>query len=169
LEVSRHIATPVLLLLLALATVAASAQETVRIGEPSYLDRQYMARQREQVEELAAERLGRAFTGERDRDLGTLQLMLDRGLVRNDQTELLQAMGVIMGDLLAAELAMHWVIYEDGLGRSRALRYRDTENYLFPITMISRRREAGNLTPVADIYRKAFDIIAPLRTPGPYQ
>ncbi len=168
-QVPRHTATPLLVLLLALVTSAVRAQETVRVAEPSYLDRQYMARQRERVETLAAERLGRAFTGERDRDLGTLQLMLDRGLVRNDQRELLQAMGVIMGDLLAAELGMHWVIYEDDLGRSRALRYRDTDNYLFPITMISRRREADNLTPVADIYRKAFDIIAPLRTPGPFQ
>ena len=164
--VSRHIAA---LLLLALFTTTARAQEEVRIEEPSYLDRQYMASQRERLEELAAGRLGRTFTGERDRDLETLQLLLDRGLVRNDQTQMLQAMGVIMGDLLAADLGMHWVIYEDGLGRSRALRYRETDNYLYPITMISRRREAGNLTPVADIYRKAFDIIAPLRTPGPFQ
>jgi len=164
--VSRHIAA---LLLLALFTTTARAQEEVRIEEPSYLDRQYMASQRERLEELAAGRLGRTFTGERDRDLETLQLLLDRGLVRNDQTQMLQAMGVIMGDLLAADLGMHWVIYEDGLGRSRALRYRETDNYLYPITMISRRREAGNLTPVADIYRKAFDIIAPLRTPAPFQ
>lgn len=165
-QVSRHIAA---LLLLALVTTTARAQGEAYIEEPSYLDRQYMASQRERLEELAAGRLGRTFTGERDRDLETLQLLLDRGLVRNDQTQMLQAMGVIMGDLLAAELGMHWVIYEDDLGRSRALRYRETDNYLYPITMISRRREAGNLTPVADIYRKAFDIIAPLRTPAPFQ
>ena len=37
-------------------------------------------------------------------------------------------MGVIMGDLLAADLKLHWVIYEDRQGRSRAL--RDGERYL---------------------------------------
>jgi hypothetical protein len=78
-------------------------------------------------------------------------------------------MGVIMGDLLAAGLGMHWVIYEDAHGRSRALRYQESENYLFPVTMISRRQEAGSDTPVAEIYSTAYEIIAPLRTPLPFQ
>ena len=78
-------------------------------------------------------------------------------------------MGVIMGDLLAADLDMHWIVYEDKIGRSRALRYRDTEEYLFPVTMISRRREAGNNTPVVDIYEKARAIIIDTRPPLPFQ
>jgi hypothetical protein len=78
-------------------------------------------------------------------------------------------MGVIMGDLLAKDLGMHWVVYEDAHGRSRALRYRDSDEYLFPITMISRRQEADNNTPVAVIYQKAYDIIAPLRPELPFR
>ena len=74
-----------------------------------------------------------------------------------------------MGDLLAADLDMHWVIYEDREGRSRALRYRDGDNYLFPITMIARRREVGNQTPIVDIYQKAYDIIDASRPPAPFQ
>ena len=89
--------------------------------------------------------------------------------MRPDQTRELQAMGVIMGDLLAAELDMHWVIYEDRQGRSRALRYRETDNFLFPITMIARRREVGNQTPVVDIYQKAHSIIARNIPPLPFQ
>ena len=54
-----------------------------------------------------------------------------------------------MGDLLAVELGMHWIVYEDDMGRSRALRYQQSEVVLFPITMIARRREQhrrrGNL------------------------
>jgi hypothetical protein len=64
---------------------------------------------------------------------------------------------------------MHWVIYEDSAGRSRALRYEDSENYLFPITMIARRREVGNQTPVSDIYQKAYDIIDESRPALPFQ
>jgi hypothetical protein len=78
-------------------------------------------------------------------------------------------MGVIMGDLLAAEFDLHWVIYEDRKGRSRALRYRESDNVIFPITMISRRREVGNQTSVADIYQKASDIIATHKPTLPFQ
>ena len=78
-------------------------------------------------------------------------------------------MGVIMGDLMAEELKLHWVIYQDSIGRSRALRYEDTENYLFPMTMISRRREAGNLSTVTDIYQRAVDLIQPRLPSLPFQ
>lgn len=139
----------------------ALAQDEVKISELSQLDRQYMASQRETLDDLAARYFGEHFTGTRDNDLELLQRLLDRNLVRDDQTRELQAMGIILGDLLAAELDMHWVIYTDSLGRSRALRYKRTENYLFPVTMISRRREAGNHTPVKEIFDKAKAAIKP--------
>ena len=147
----------------------AAADNTLRIGQLSELDRQYMTQQRDLLNDMASVELGRRFTGDRDNDLQLLQLLLDRRLVRPDQTRELQAMGVIMGDLLAADLDMHWVIYEDAHGRSRALRYRGSDEYLFPITMISRRQEADNHTPVAAIYQKAYDIIAPLQPALPFR
>lgn len=158
-----------LLLLLLFATAGAAGAGEVKITEPSYLDRQYMTQQRELLGEIAALELGRSFNGDTGNDLAILQLLLDKQLVRAPQTRELQAMGVIMGDLLATDLDMHWVIYEDALGRSRALRYEQSDEYLFPITMIARRRAAGNDTPVAVIYQKAHDIIAPLLPPQPFQ
>jgi hypothetical protein len=152
-----------------LVAVTAAAQNNVRIGELSDMDRQYMTQQRDSLQSLASTELGRSFSGDRNNDLQILQLLLDKRLVKPDQTRELQAMGVIMGDLLAASLDMHWVIYEDAHGRSRALRYKETDEYLFPVTMISRRREADNDTPVADIYQKAYDIIAPLKPAVPFQ
>ena len=64
---------------------------------------------------------------------------------------------------------MHWVIYEDKLGRSRALRYQQTDNYLFPVTMISRRREVDNGSTVTAIYQRAVDLIKPQLSKRPYQ
>ena len=156
-------------LVLIVALSPALAQVNVRVGELSYLDRQYMAQQRATLSELVERNFGRQFTGTKENDLELLQLLLDRRVVRPEQTQELQAMGVIMGDLLAADLDMHWVVYEDDVGRSRALRYRETDNFLFPMTMISRRREVDNRTPVAEIYQKAYDIIAPLRPDLPFQ
>jgi len=89
--------------------------------------------------------------------------------VSSGQTQALQGMGMIMGDLLAAEFGLDWVIYEDQVGRTRALRYRETDNYLFPVTMISRRREVGNLTPVVEIYDKAAATISDAIPPLPFQ
>ncbi len=165
----KKVSTCLLILAGLLASVAIATPEGVRIGDLSDLDRQYMTQQRDSLNNLAATELGRRFNQTRANDLQILQLLLDRRLVRPDQTRELQAMGVIMGDLLAEDLGMHWVIYEDRQGRSRALRYRQTDEYLFPITMISRRREADNQTPVAEIYQKAHDIIAPLQPELPFR
>lgn len=157
------------LCLLSLLAASGSAQVTPEISELSYLDRQYMSQQRSNLEEITRRHFGTGFNGDKTHDLQLLQRMLDQRLIRPTQTAELQAMGMVLGDLLAAELGLHWVVYEDNKGRSRALRYRDSDNYLFPVTMISRRREVGNETPVADIYQKAHDAIAPVREQLPFQ
>lgn len=158
-----------LLSLVLVPALAASAQEEVIISEPSHLDQQFMNQQRELLANLVARNYGARFSGDKDRDLSLLQRLLDDQLVRNNQTRELQAMGVIMGELLSAELGLHWVIYTDRAGRSRALRYQDTDNYLFPMTMISRRREVDNRARVADIYRTAVDSITPAIPRLPFQ
>lgn len=163
-----RIIAPCLALLLAVLSAVAVAQEP-QIGELSSLDRQFMQQQRDLLQELAALRLGRRFSGERERDLALLQALLDRDIVRPDQTRELQAMGVILGDHLAADLDLHWVVYEDQLGRSRALRYRDSDTFLFPVTMIARRLEGGAEARVNEIYRKASDTVEHLRPALPYR
>ena len=155
-------------LVLTLTTGAAAIAE-VEIGTLSYLDRSYMKQQRERIEELSLRNLGRSLNGTTVNDLAILQSLLDKKLVTGEQKLELQAMGVIMGDLLAADLGLDWVIYEDKVGRSRALRYRQTDNYLFPMTMISRRREVGNMDTVADIYHKAPASMAAVIEPLPFQ
>lgn len=167
-KLPSHIVLLLTIALLLPAMPSAAAGET-RISELSYLDKQYMSQQRELISDLAALQLGRRFNGKPDNDLEILQLLLDRRLVRPEQTRELQAMGVIMGDLLAADLGMNWVVYEDRLGRSRALRYQQSDEYLFPVTMISRRQEVGNQTPVAAIYQKALDAVAPVLPAKPFQ
>ena len=165
---SPSLLLPAALLLLLLGQLA-RADDALRIGELSYLDRQYMTQQRERLADLTARHFGRRFNGQRSNDLQLLQGLLDRGLVGNTQTRELQAMGVVMGDLLAADLGLHWVIYQDNLGRTRALRDGESDTYLFPITMISRRREVDNRTSVTEIYGKAREIVLASRPPLPFQ
>lgn len=159
-----------LLTLLALVlSCAAWGQQPPEISDPTYFDRQYMQEQRTLISELAQREFGSGFNGNRQHDLDQLQRLLDRRLVKPGQTRELQAMGLIMGDLLASELDLDWVIYEDSVGRSRALRYRESDNYLFPMTMIARRQEADNQRPVIEIYQKAYDEMAAALPPKPFQ
>ncbi len=166
---NRPFLPPFLALLAILLSVPLTAQEAPRIDQPSLLDRRYMDQQRELIDELGRSLYGQGLRNRRDDDLALMQRLLDEGRVRPGQTRELQAMGVVMGDLLATELDMQWVVYEDRSGRSRALRYQGSDNYLFPITMISRRWEAGSRTPVAEIYQTAVSHIEPVRNPLPFQ
>ncbi len=122
-----------------------------RVEPLSAIDRQFMANQRADVERRA-NALGRQLSGNATRDLGTLQRLLDTGSVGRDDLLGLQAMGVVLGDLLSKELRMEWVVYRDRAGRSRALHYPNTDVYLFPVTMISRRYSVGADKPVAEIF-----------------
>jgi len=137
---------------------------TLKIEPLTNIDKQFMTEQRQRVEQLA-NRLGRNLSGKEDRDIDTLQRIIDARLIAADDTLSLQAMGVVLGDLLADRLSMEWVVYRDRRGRSRALRYRDTEVYLFPVTMISRRQEVDNNRRVRSIYDEAVTTTLP-RIPG---
>jgi hypothetical protein len=153
---------------LALAT-GVLAEDPPEISALGRLDRQFLQQQRNRVDELARFDLGRQLQTDKNNNLGILQTLLDRRVVTADQTLELQAMGVVLGDLLAAELGMKWVIYEDRYGRSRALQLGSSDNFLFPITMISRRVAAGAQVDVTAVYEKAYKIIEPYRTPLPFR
>ena len=131
---------------------AQGADFEMQVEPLTAIGRQFMTEQRGRVEALA-NRLGRGLTGNVDRDLDTLQRILDERMVPTSDTLTLQAMGLVFGDLLGDRLSMQWVVYRDRQGRSRALRYRDLDVFLFPMTMISRRQEAGSdrrLRPLFD-------------------
>ena len=132
-------------------SVAQSPNFDVLIEPLTAVDRQFMTDQRMRVEQLA-NRLGRGLTGVADRDLDTLQRIVDERMVPAEDTLTLQAMGVVFGDLLGERLDMDWVVYRDNKGRSRALRYRQMDVYLFPVTMISRRQEGGSGRPLQPLF-----------------
>jgi hypothetical protein len=158
-----------LIVCLALAATAANAQQTAKISDLRPVDIEFMAQQRGRIDQLARFNLGKQLRAEKANDLDILQTLLDRGVVRPQQTLELQAMGVVMGDLLAAEMNMVWVVYEDRYGRSRALKLKNSDNYLFPITMISRRAEVGAAVRVQQIYDKALGLMQPFTRSLPFQ
>jgi hypothetical protein len=130
---------------------ANSSDFELQIRPLSAIDKQYMVQQRAAIEALA-NRLGRRLSGTASRDLDTLQRIIDRRWIDPEDAKTQQAMGIVFGDLLAKELSFDWVVYRDRAGRSRALRYRDQDIYIFPITLISRRLAAKADTPVKALF-----------------
>ena len=176
LSISRAVSQPELLTLRGVSSLfllfmvvltapsAMSSEFEVQIQSLTAIDRQYMGEQRKTVEGLA-NRLGRRVSGIATRDLNTLQEIIDRHWVDAEDVQTQQALGIVFGDLLAKELDFDWVIYRDKKGRSRALRYREEDIYVFPITLISRRLSAGAKVSVAPLFEEQLQKQRP-KLPG---
>ena len=89
--------------------------------------------------DLIARRLGILnLKGDRS-DLKVLQNLVDRKAIARNDVRGLQSLGIVFGDLLVNEYGLGWVSYEDDIGTSKALRWKKTENYVFPVTLFSKR------------------------------
>jgi hypothetical protein len=154
-------------LLLLLASPATLAQE-VTIEDLAWMDRNHMAQQVQRVDDLARTRVGSQIREDLS-DLTTLQRIVDRELVDQDDRLTLQALGAVLGNVMAAEVdELEWKVYEDNRGRSRALCVEGTEECLFPITMLSRRMEVGLKPDVRQVYKDALALIEPYLPELPY-
>lgn len=125
-------------------------------------DRLHLDRQRALVDALARRYVGSGLTGRSLDDLRVLQEVLDRAAPAPDETYRLQAFGVALGDVLAAQLGLSWTAYRDERGRSPALKIDEGE-VLFPVTMISKRIELGVPFRVEELYRDAAGTVARAR------
>ena len=127
-----------------------------RVSPLSDVDLRRLREQRNLVDELARRHVGTPLSaGHSIEDLRVLQELLDQQILKPDQTYELQALGVALGDVLAEQYGLEWVVVDDDLGRSRALRYGEGEDLVFPITMISKRVEAKVRFRVLDLYEKS--------------
>lgn len=107
--------------------------------------------QRRETMDLIARRLGVLNLKGDKSDLKVLQNLLDRKAIGRDDVRGLQSLGIVFGDVLVNEYGLSWVSYEDDVGTSKALRWKKTENYVFPVTLFSKRvqfKENINMTGV---------------------
>lgn len=160
----KPLPSQLLLLMLCLLT-ASVARSEARLEKPGALDLAYMKQQTDAIDEIAARQLGRRLQ-QTTSDLALLQAMLDRQLIKPDDDTGLQGMGIALGNVLAAQHDLEWVIYLDQRGRSRALSIGPEQQCLFPSTMISRRVKAGAEVDIQALYDKAGRTIAEQQARG---
>lgn len=124
------------------------------VSSPSIGQRFIIDRSRRTVRDLLARTVGSTRLTEDESDLGRLQVLIDRRVIRNADVETWQALGVVFGDLLVTVHGLKWVMYEDELGVSKALQWRDTANFVFPVTVFSKRVQFNESIDVRSIFDK---------------
>jgi hypothetical protein len=140
----------------------------------------------QRVEELGAEDLANLETARRwvrdhfvpearhkydelSEKLRLLQAILDAGWIDATETRKLQCLGITLGDALAQELGMEWVMVEDEMGRDPALRIPGTTVIAFPLTMISKRIEDGESIDVSDLFARVAERLREIARNPDYQ
>jgi hypothetical protein len=81
-------------------------------------------------------------------DLPVLQHLLDDRVFTKTQTYELQCLGVVLGDVMASELPLKWVMITDEYGTDPTLRFKNTTVQINALTMISKRIEKGETVDV---------------------
>ena len=119
--------------------------------------------QREFARELARRHVGSPLRGGERDDLRVLQVLIDDRVLRRDETYELQSLGVALGDVMARQLDLDWIIVDDRWGRTRALRFGENDDFFFPTTMISRRYEKNIPVDVRALYREVEAEVERLR------
>jgi Domain of unknown function (DUF3806) len=137
-------------------TVVAPPKDVI-IKELGWMDKNKMEQEITELSELTKTKLGTPIRKDLS-DLDTMQRLVDKNVVEQDDYETQQAMGLVLGNLILADFpnTFEWKIYEDEIGRSRALCVKKTSDCLFPITMLSRRMEVGTKPDVKKIHIDAI-------------
>jgi Domain of unknown function (DUF3806) len=129
-----------------------TAQPAQKITELTDADQERLLDQRAVVEKCIADEGSRQNYQTAAGKLGTIRAILHENAFKPDQTYELQCLGIVLGDAFVQDLKMEWVMVEDEWGRDPAVRLPGTSVILFPLTMISRRVERGEMVDVFDLY-----------------
>lgn len=114
-----------------------------RIFPPEEKDIQKLDQQRHFIQRTIAQDGYKLALNGSDEDLTVLQKLIDDNYFTKENTLQLQAMGIVLGDVMQTKTGLKWAIIEDEFGRDVCLRFKDSEIVAYPRTMISKRIERG--------------------------
>ncbi len=155
-------------IVLMMGSLQATAQQW-RTEAVSPITQQNMEAQRQSIDDLVRRHFGRQLNGQKDNDIALMQRLLDDGIVTSKDVRQLQAMGLVLGQILKSQKGLSWIIYIDKYGRSRALQVRGFEReFIFPVTQISRKAEVGIQVNVAEVYQELEQAIIDIRNKPPF-
>ncbi len=100
-------------------------------------------------------------------DIPTLHSLLSKGPFGADPAAEWTTFGTVFGEILANEVPLKWVVFNDENGSDFALQYQDLALFAFPLDMIVKRVENGehieaiNLETMLEEIQKAMQEEAP--------
>jgi hypothetical protein len=92
-------------------------------------------------------------------DLALLQKLVDDGAFKPTQTFELQSLGVVFGDVLAADAGLHWIMVHDEYGIDPTLIRGSSSLHVNVLTMLSKRVERGEKVDVYDLFARATESV----------
>jgi hypothetical protein len=113
-----------------------------------------LERQRGIVAAAAKKRYGTPSLTKTKADIPILQRLVDDKVFAKNQTYELQCLGVALGDIMATELPLRWVMATDDYGTDPTLRFKDSTIQVNALTMISKRMERDEAVDIADLLRQ---------------
>jgi hypothetical protein len=106
-------------------------------------------KQRALVAAAAKQRYGVSGLVRTKADLPVLQRLIDDQAFSKTQTYELQSLGVALGDVMASELPLRWMMVTDEFGTDPTLRNKETTIQVNALTMISKRVERDEKVSVS--------------------
>jgi hypothetical protein len=139
-----------------------------KTGSPSPDDLERLARQRAICEgHLGDDETSRANYQTVAGKLGLLRALLEKKVFAADQAYELQCMGVVLGDAFVQDKGFEWIMVEDEFGRDPAIALPGTSIILYPLTVISKRIERGEVVDVTELYNRIVADVDRLRAEAP--
>ncbi len=129
-------------------------REELIIEDLSVLQSYALDSQRKELRDLLARKLGVLSLEGNKNDLPALQQLILAGGFERKDVRAWQSLGIVFGDILVAEHGLKWISYEDDLGKSKALRWRQTDNFVFPVTFFSKRIHFKERFTISEVYEQ---------------
>jgi hypothetical protein len=126
-----------------------------KFSELSHGDSERLDQQRALVAAAAKRRYGTTALSRTKKDLLILQRLIDDKVFERSQTYELQSLGIALGDVLASELPLRWVMITDEYGTDPTLRFKNTSININALTMISKRIERDEPVDVSWLVQKS--------------
>lgn len=126
----------------------------LEVSDLSLGQRYVLNQQRREMKDMIARHLGIIEFENNRESIRLLQQMVDRDVIPQNEVRDWQSLGIVFGDILAQEFGLKWVSYEDNLGVSKVLRWRATDNFIFPVTLFSKRVQYGDPVNVQQVFNK---------------
>jgi len=139
----------------AVAAAPACADNPQRVAAPDAQDLARLQRGRMLIERYLANDDARSKFQTVPGKLGALRAIMKIETIRPGKKDLLDALGIVLGDTFVQDMGFHWVVLGDALGSHLAIRYRRSNIFLDPLTMIARRVQHGEQIDVLDLYNEA--------------